>query len=1229
MERTRAAALSALSVVLSVAGAVFAAGSGSLPSPLAAVPWPVSTLLVSEVQTGGASASDEFAEITNVGAGPTDLAGLELVYVTASGSTVTRKASWSTSLLVEPGRHVFIANTSGIYASLADATYSGGFAATGGAIALRVIGGTAVDAVGWGDAANSFVEGSAIPAPAAGSSIERKPGGTAGNTVDTNANAADWFAQLTPNPQSLAAPPVPAPMVTASPAPSPSLPATPTPGPTAGPTPVPTATASPTDTPSPSATAVPTPTITATLEPTAQPTVPATPTATPAPTTSATPETTVEPTPTVVPTATATPTTTEGPTPVPTVAPTPEPTLAPTQSPELIVPVATARAQADGSTATIAGVLTTPLGALESGRKAFVQDATAGIAIYLDAAVVSGLPAGALVLATGTVDDRFAERTLRVNLVDLAPLGEGALPAPVAAATGSIGEALEGSRVLVSGVTVGSPSDLADGLGLMVDDGSGQVRVIVAPTALGGLTVPSGTNVVAVGPVGQRDSSGTGLAGYRIHVTEVGDFQIVAPPTPPPSPTPGATAAPTASPTPSPTSSATNVPSPAPSSSPTPAPTAAPSAVPSPTPIPTASPTPRPSGTPPPTPGPTAPPTLDIVEARGAPVGAVVTVSGVVIAEAGRLGLPPVIAIADGTGGIAIRLPDGAEKPARGTTVLVKGQLADPYGQLEVRPAATGYAVTGHGSLPAALRLTAAQLGEATEGRLAELTGTVAAPPRKSTSGDLTIELMDVAGTGFRVIADGSSGVDAADLVKDHPYRLTGIVGQRASRKGALDGYRLYIRDQNDIVALASSGGTGSSPAPGAGGPSQIVPISTALAVPDGTRLSIEATVTAGTTLLDSSGRRLVVQDRSGAIEVLLPTGSTPPPVGASLRVTGTTGLAWGAPRIAATEIGRLGRGSVTPITLRRAPAERDEWLLVRISGTVARVSRIGERWRAEVTLADGKGTLVLGQAGAAIPSTALGVGRRVTVTGIVRRPYPTASDRRFAVLPRGGADLVVDDSTGSGGGGASGGASGSGTSADPGAGTAAITPDTDLATLADVVGARVKVGGIVARVADDGFDLDDGTALARVQLRGDMLALLPHLREGEAVAATGRVELVDGAAVLIVDGDGTLVRVGTLGQGLPIGAANAPAPSGVDSGNAPVTADSGTGFGGPAPVSLLALASLTVLSVLATLIRRRLLQRRLRLALVKRLAGLPSRRAPAADRVVSTNPMAAEHELA
>ena len=129
-----------------------------LPVELGAVTWPASTVLVSEVQTGGDSASDEFAEITNAGGAAIDLAGLELVYVTSTGTTVTRKASWATTQLLAPVQHLYVANSAGIFASLADATYSGGFAATGGAIVLRAIGGAPVDAVGWGDATNAFVE---------------------------------------------------------------------------------------------------------------------------------------------------------------------------------------------------------------------------------------------------------------------------------------------------------------------------------------------------------------------------------------------------------------------------------------------------------------------------------------------------------------------------------------------------------------------------------------------------------------------------------------------------------------------------------------------------------------------------------------------------------------------------------------------------------------------------------------------------------------------------------------------------------------------------------------------------------------------------------------------------------------------------------------------------------------------------------------------------------------
>ncbi|HEX2221968.1 MAG TPA: hypothetical protein VHK06_05535, partial [Candidatus Limnocylindria bacterium] len=49
-------------------------------------------LVVSEVMTGGGSASDEFVEIYNPTLLPLPLEGLELIYVTASGTTLTRRA---------------------------------------------------------------------------------------------------------------------------------------------------------------------------------------------------------------------------------------------------------------------------------------------------------------------------------------------------------------------------------------------------------------------------------------------------------------------------------------------------------------------------------------------------------------------------------------------------------------------------------------------------------------------------------------------------------------------------------------------------------------------------------------------------------------------------------------------------------------------------------------------------------------------------------------------------------------------------------------------------------------------------------------------------------------------------------------------------------------------------------------------------------------------------------
>ncbi len=1176
MERARCAALAALLVVLSVGGAALAAAPDPVDA-LGAVTWPVSTLLVSEVQTGGPSASDEFAEITNAGPVPVDLAGLEIVYVTSTGGTVTRKVSWSSSLLLEPGRHLFVANASGAYAGLADATYSGGFAATGGAIVLRAIGGAPLDAVGWGDATNGFVEGLAAPAPATGASIERRPGGLDGNSVDTNDNAADFLAQAAPNPQSLAAPPVPAPGVSPSPQPSP----------TAGTSAEPTGTPPATGTPDPTSTVPPAPTVEASPMP--GPSVDPSPEASPEPTPMSSPEPSAAP----EPTATILP-----PTPAPSPSPEPTSTAVPA------IPIVDARGLPNGTLVRIQGVLTTHLGALEAGRKAFVQDDSGGIAIYLDTAVIAALPADTLITVVGTLDDRFAERTLRVNLADVLSLGEQQRPPPWFQRTGAILEAVEGYRVIVQGVTVGAPSDLADGLGLMVDDGTGPVRVIVGPAALGGSTVPSGTNVVAIGPVGQRDSTGTGLAGYRIHVTEESDFGILAPPSPSTAPT--ATAGPTPTPAPTPAPTATVAPTPTPMPTPTPAPTATLAPTAPPTSVPTASPKPSPTPTPAPsaTPGPSAPPSLSIVEARGAAVGTVVTIGGVVTAEGGRLGSPPLIAIADGTGGIVVRVPDGVAPPSRGSLVLARGPLADPYGQLEVRPATSGFAVTGHGSLPAPVTLVAADLGEAVEGRLVELTGTVTATPRKGTNGDLAIDLVDASGNPFRVVSDGSSGISATDLAKGRSYRLTGIVGQRASRKGALDGYRLHLRDTADIVGIPDgAGGPGAS-----AGPTAAVSIDIALAYADGTSVTIEGTVTAGAALLDSTGRRIVVQDASAAIEVLLPSGSAPPAVGTRLRVGGVTGHAWGAPRIAAASVESLGAGTeIVPAPIGRPPAERDEWRLVRISGTIERVERLGDRWRAEIVLADGTRAPIHGQAGAGIPSTAIVAGRRITVTGIVKRPYPTASDRRFAVLPRDRDDVAIGPAS-SGSGGATPGTGGQATGqAGPTEHGIDITPDTDLAVLADHVGQSVRVGGLIAMIDDGGFDLDDGTALARIELRGSMATLLPELHVGEAIAATGTVEVVAGAAVVVVDDDGSLYRVGSLGQALPIGGGTLTpgASGGPGEGDGAVTAGTSAFGSDLGPTSVLAIAALALLSLVALLLRRRLAQRRVRGVLVARLSSL------------------------
>jgi hypothetical protein len=615
---------------------------------------------------------------------------------------------------------------------------------------------------------------------------------------------------------------------------------------------------------------------------------------------------------------------------------------------------------------------------------------------------------------------------------------------------------------------------------------------------------------------------------------------------------------------------------------------------------------------------------------RTLPVGSRVSTVGVVVAEAGRLGTPSLIAIGDSSGGLVVRGASGVGPFARGTLLVLAGKLAAPYGQLEIRPTEADIRVLGTGPLPSPTPLGVSGLAESDEGRLVSTTGRLDAKPTKTAAGDITLILARDGGAPVKVMADVSSRITLSALKLGATYRVVGFVGQRASRSGALDGYRIWVRDAADLVVVgspaASGGPSPSAAASGSAIPAATMPISRALTTRDGL-VAIDAVVTAPSTLLDATGRRIVVQDGSGAVEVLLPTGSNAPPVGARIRAEGRMGVAYGAPRLRAERIDAIGNGpSPAALVLHGLPGEAHEWRLVTISGRVMSVQKLGDRWRAEIRIGS-HDAVVVGQPGAGIASGILIEGRVASVTGIVRRPYPSASDRRFAVTPRGPTDVSVAGrpSAGSGDDGGSSPTSSAGGS-DPGV----ATPDADLTDLDAFVGQTVRVGGIVVDLQADGFTLDDGTAIGRVVLRAAALEALLLVEPDDALNVVGRVESTADGLIVAVDDPGGIILAGD-----PV-AGDSPAPSGLDSAAIPPPIETaGTGRfaglgGGSLPIDagaagLGTLLAITAVSLAVTVLRREQSRRRLTARIAGRLAtfaGPPDRPAGStpAERGPSTN---------
>ncbi len=242
-------------------------------------------IVISEIQIGGLTTTDEFVELYNPTNNSIDLTGWRLQKKSSSGATVVNLVA-SMSGIISAHGHFLVTHPNYTGTTTSDLLYSGttpnSIASDNTVVLYSDAGTTVVDKVGMGTAVD--FEGAATIVPETSKSIERVI-----LEQDTNNNLNDFVLRSIPNPQNTS-------FVESTPTPTASTTPTPTPTPTLEPTPTETPVPTETPTPTPSPTIVPTESPTPTPIETTTPTP--TPTNNPTPTNSPAPSPTFSPTPT-------------------------------------------------------------------------------------------------------------------------------------------------------------------------------------------------------------------------------------------------------------------------------------------------------------------------------------------------------------------------------------------------------------------------------------------------------------------------------------------------------------------------------------------------------------------------------------------------------------------------------------------------------------------------------------------------------------------------------------------------------------------------------------------------------------------------------------------------------------------------------------------------------------------------------------------------------------------
>lgn len=229
-------------------------------------------VVISEIQVGGATATDEFVELYNPTNSDVSLSGWRLSKKISSG-TLSNLVTTIAGNIPSHG-HFLITHPTGYTGSTThDAIYSTTSSITSDntVILYDDAGHTVVDKVGMGTAID--FEGTATVVPANGTSIERSSPGQ-----DTDNNLNDFVLKDVSDPHNSS-------FVEATPTPTSTPSPTPTETPTLAPTPTPNSSPTPSDIPTPIPTETPTPipTESPTSLPTESPTPSSSPTGLPTP----------------------------------------------------------------------------------------------------------------------------------------------------------------------------------------------------------------------------------------------------------------------------------------------------------------------------------------------------------------------------------------------------------------------------------------------------------------------------------------------------------------------------------------------------------------------------------------------------------------------------------------------------------------------------------------------------------------------------------------------------------------------------------------------------------------------------------------------------------------------------------------------------------------------------------------------------------------------------------